>query len=173
LPESLQIAFEKKIGCAVLEGYGLTEASPVTHCNPVSGKRRLGSIGLPLPGTDVRIMDLATGQRQMGYGPDQAGELCVKGPQVMMGYLNQPEETARALRGGWLYTGDVAYMDERGWTFIKDRSKDLIKYKGFSVFPTEVENYLYAHPDVLEAAVVGLPDPESGEKIKAFIVLRP
>jgi len=173
LPENLQIAFEKKMGCPVLEGYGLTEASPVTHCNPVTGERRLGSIGLPLPGTDVKIMDLSTGQKQMGYGPEQAGELCVKGPQVMMGYHNQPEETARALRDGWLYTGDVAYMDERGWTFIKDRSRDLIKYKGFSVFPSEVENYLYSHPAVLEAAVVGLPNSESGEMVKAFVVLRP
>lgn len=173
LPEKVQMEFEKKIGCPVLEGYGLTEASPVTHCNIVDGVRRLGSIGLPFPNTDAKIMDLETGKKQMGLGPDEAGELCVKGPQVMMGYHNQPGETAHALRDGWLYTGDVAYMDERGWTFIKDRTKDLIKYKGFSVFPTEVENYLYAHPDILEAAVVGLPHPESGEMVKAFVVLKP
>jgi long-chain acyl-CoA synthetase len=118
-------------------------------------------------------MDLDTGEKQLGLGPDQVGELCVKGPQVMKGFFNRVEESARSLRDEWLYTGDVAYMDERGWTFIMDRARDLVKVKGYSVFPKEVEDYLFSHPDILEAAVVGLPDEKAGELLKAFVVLKP
>jgi len=177
LPREVQLTFEKKIGSLVVEGYGLTESSPVTHANPFVLKpgveRVMGSIGLPFPNTDVKIMDLETGNQQMPYGPEGVGELCVKGPQVMKGYYNRPEESARTLRDGWLYTGDIAYMDERGWTFIMDRAKDLVKFKGFSVFPKEVEDYMFSHPDILEVAVVGLPHPKVGEILKAFVVLKP
>ncbi len=177
LPREVQLTFEKKIGALVVEGYGLTESSPVTHANPFTLKpgveRVMGSIGLPFPNTDVKIMDLETGAQQMPYGPEGVGELCIKGPQVMKGYFNKPEESARTLRDGWLYTGDIAYMDERGWTFIMDRAKDLVKFKGFSVFPKEVEDYMFSHPDILEVAVVGLPHPKVGEILKAFVVLKP
>ena len=173
LPREVQLTFEKRFNCPVVEGYGLSEASPVTHCNPVWGERKLGSIGLALSNTDCKIMDIETGETQLGLGPDQVGELCVKGPQVMKGYLNRPEESARALRDGWLYTGDIAYMDETGWVFIMDRARDMVKIKGFSVFPKEVEDYMYSHPDILEVAVVGIPHPTLGEILKAYVVLQP
>ncbi|MBN1771333.1 MAG: AMP-binding protein, partial [Deltaproteobacteria bacterium] len=175
LPREVQLTFEKKFGALVVEGYGLSESSPVASANPFKlpeGKERvLGSIGLPFPNTDFRIVDLETGTKVLGFGDDQIGEICVKGPQVMKGYFNRPEESARALRDGWLYTGDVGCMNERGWTFIKDRARDLVKHKGYSVFPKEVEDYLYSHPDVLEAAVIGVPSAGAGEDLKAFVVL--
>lgn len=177
LPRDVQLKFEEKIGSRVVEGYGLSESSPVVTANPFvlpkGAERVMGSIGIPFPNTDCKIMDLETGGTQLGYGPDQVGELCVKGPQVMLGYLNRPDETARTLRDGWLYTGDIAYMNERGYIFIMDRAKDLVKYKGFSVFPKEVEDYMFSHPDILEVAVIGLPHPKVGEILKAFVVLQP
>jgi long-chain acyl-CoA synthetase len=109
----------------------------------------------------------------MPYGPEGVGELCVKGPQVMKGYHNRPEETAKIIRDGWLYTGDIAYMDAEGWTFIMDRIKDLVKHKGYSVFPKEIEEYMFSHPAILEVAVVGLPHAKVGEIVKAFVVLKP
>ncbi|OGP61658.1 MAG: hypothetical protein A2V65_04165 [Deltaproteobacteria bacterium RBG_13_49_15] len=176
LPRDVQVTFEKKFGTLVVEGYGLSESSPVTHANPFvlpEGRERvMGSIGLPFPNTDVRIMDLETGEKVLGLGEDQVGEICIKGPQVMKGYLNKPEETSKALRDGWLHTGDIGYMDKRGWTFIKDRARDLIKHKGYSVFPKEVEELLFSRSDILEAAVIGVPDPQVGEAIKAFVVLK-
>jgi long-chain acyl-CoA synthetase len=176
LPREVQVTFEKKFGALVVEGYGLSESSPVAHANPFvlpEGRERvMGSIGLPFPNTDVRIVDLETGEKVLGLGEDQIGEICVKGPQVMKGYFNKPEESAKALRDGWLHTGDVGYMDARGWTFIKDRARDLVKHKGYSVFPKEVEDYLFSHPDILEAAVIGVPDPKVGEALKAFVVLK-
>jgi long-chain acyl-CoA synthetase len=177
LPRDVQTTFEEKIGALVVEGYGLSESSPVATANPFvlpeGAERVMGSIGLPFPNTDLKIMDMETGETQMGFGPEELGELCVKGPQVMKGYLNQEEETAHTLRDGWLYTGDIAYMNERGWTFIMDRAKDLVKHKGYSVFPKEVEDYMFSHPDILEVAVVGLPHPKVGEILKAFVVLQP
>jgi long-chain acyl-CoA synthetase len=177
LPREVQLTFEKKFGALVVEGYGLSESSPVVHANPFvlpEGRERvMGSVGLPFPDTDVRITDLETGTKVLGPGEDQVGEICIKGPQIMKGYFNRPEESAHALRDGWLHTGDLGYMNERGWTFIKDRARDLVKCKGYSVFPKEVEDYLYSHPDVLEAAVIGLPDPKVGETLKAFVVLKP
>jgi long-chain acyl-CoA synthetase len=177
LAREVQETFERKFGALVVEGYGLSESSPVTHANPFhlpEGKERvMGSIGLPFPNTDVKIMDLETGEKEMPLGKEGVGELCVKGPQVMKGYHNQPEETARTLRDGWLYTGDIAYMDQRGWTFIMDRAKDMVKHKGYSVFPKEVEDYMFSHPDILEVAVIGLPHPKVGEILKAFVVLQP
>ncbi|HEV3117632.1 MAG TPA: AMP-binding protein [Gemmataceae bacterium] len=155
----------------IVEGYGLSEASPVTHVNPVSNDNHPGSIGLPLPDTDARIMDQATGLEEL---PDGAvGELVVRGPQVMKGYFKNSEETARALRGGWLYTGDLARRDRDGYFTIVDRKKDIIKTSGFLVYPAEVEEVLNKFPGVAEAAVIGVPDPERGENIMAIIVPRP
>jgi long-chain acyl-CoA synthetase len=177
LPRDIQLTFEKKFNCPIVEGYGLSESSPVTHANPFvlpeGSERVMGSIGLPIPNTDVKIMDLETGDTQMPLNKDGVGELCIKGPQVMKGYYNREDETARTLRDGWLYTGDIAYMDERGWTFIMDRAKDLVKHKGYSVFPKEVEDYMFSHPKILEVAVIGLPHPKVGEILKAFVVPQP
>lgn len=172
LPQEIQVKFEQITGAKLVEGYGLTEASPVTHANPLFGHRVIGTIGLPFPNTACKIMDMETGDRELGLGPDNVGELCIKGPQVMKGYFNRAEESAACLRDGWLYTGDIAYMDEDGYTHIMDRAKDMIKYKGWAVFPAEIEDYLYNHEAVLEVAIVGLPDQTAGEIIKAHIVLK-
>ncbi|PZN07901.1 MAG: long-chain fatty acid--CoA ligase [Bacillota bacterium] len=171
LPLEVQERFEASTGGQLVEGYGLTEASPVTHCNPPDENKRNGTIGLPLPDTDARIVDIETGTKVLG--PGEVGELCIRGPQVMKGYWNRPEETARALRDGWLYTGDLATMDEDGYFRIVDRKKEMIISGGYNVYPREVEEVLYEHPKVLEAAVIGVPDPYRGEIVKAFVVLRP
>jgi len=154
----------------IVEGYGLSEASPVTHCNPVFGRRKLGSIGLPFPDMEARIVDIETGEKEMPVG--ETGELVVKGPQVMKGYWNNPDETAHTLRGGWLHTGDIAKMDEEGYFFIVDRIKDMIKTVGENVYPREIEEVLFTHPKVKDVVVVGLPEEFKGEKIKAYIVLK-
>ncbi|HVH32004.1 MAG TPA: long-chain fatty acid--CoA ligase, partial [bacterium] len=169
LPREIQTRFETLTGGRLVEGYGQTEASPVTHANPLEGTRKTGSIGVPFPDTDARIVD-DTGERVLPSG--DVGELTIRGPQVMQGYWHQPEETAQALRGGWLFTGDMAKMDEDGFFYIVDRKKDLIISGGLNVYPREVDEVLYAHPAVLEAAVVGMPDPYKGEVVKAFVVLR-
>ena len=169
LPKDVQARFETLTGGRLVEGYGLTEASPVTHANPLEGTRKAGSIGIPFPDTDARIVD-DTGTQALP--PGEVGELTVRGPQVMQGYWHQPEETAQALRGGWLFTGDMAKMDEDGFFYIVDRKKDLIITGGLNVYPREVDEVLYAHPAVLEAAAVGMPDPYKGEVVKAFVVLR-
>jgi len=165
--------FVKRFGATIGEGYGLSEASPATHANPTwdPSLRKPGSIGIPLRGTDARIVDLETGTRVLG--PGEEGELCIKGPQVMLGYWNRPDETREALRDGWLYTGDIAKMDEDGYFYILDRKKDMIIVSGFNVYPREIEEVLYEHPAVMEAAVVGVPDPYKGAAPKAFVVLRP
>lgn len=171
LPVEVQTKFEQLAGGGrVLEGYGLTEAAPVTHTTPRKGQRKLGSIGVPIPDVDAKIVDLETGMRDLPVG--EAGELVVRGPNLMDGYYRRPDETALALRDGWLYTGDVARMDEDGYFFIVDRKKELIIVSGYNVYPREVEEALYAHPAVLEAAAIGIPHPERGEVVKAFIVLR-
>ncbi|HSR13845.1 MAG TPA: long-chain fatty acid--CoA ligase [Thermodesulfobacteriota bacterium] len=162
--------FEELTGAKISEGYGLTEASPVTHANPFFGKRKVGSIGLPRPDTDAKIVDLDTGDRQLP--PGEEGELCIRGPQVMKGYWNRPEETARSLRDGWLHTGDIAKMDEDGYFYIVDRKKDMIICGGYNVYPREVEEALYLNPKVLEACAVGVPDAYRGETVKAFVVLK-
>jgi long-chain acyl-CoA synthetase len=154
----------------LVEGYGLTEASPVTHSNPLSPANRPGTIGLPLADTEARIVDPITGDREMRHG--EPGELIVRGPQVMKGYFNNPQATAEALRDGWLYTGDLACRDRDGYFSIVDRKKDIIKTSGFLVFPAEVEEVLARFPDVAEAAVVGVPDAERGELIRALVVPR-
>ncbi len=171
LMREVQEQFERLTGARIVEGYGLSEASPVTHANPIFGNRKIGSIGLPWPDTEARIVDLETGEKVLPTG--ETGELVIRGPQVMKGYWNKPEETAQALRNGWLHTGDIAKMDEDGYFSIVDRIKDMIKTVGENVYPREVEEVLYMHPKVKEAVVVGLPHEEYlGEKIKAFIVLK-
>ncbi len=162
---------EKLPGLVVVQGYGLTEASPITHASPRSPElMRLDSIGLPVHNTEHKIVDIETGTQEMPQG--ERGELIVRGPQVMQGYWHAPEETARALRDGWLYTGDIAYIDSTGFVYIVDRKKEMIKYKGFGIAPAEIEGLLLEHPDVLEAAVIGIPDPEAGQLVKGFVILR-
>jgi long-chain acyl-CoA synthetase len=172
LPPEVQKKFMELTGGVLVEGYGLTEASPVTHANPLDATLetvKIGSIGLTWPDTEAKIMHEASG---VELPVDMVGELAIRGPQVMKGYWNDPEETAAVLKDGWLYTGDYAKRDEDGYFYIVDRKKDLIKYKGYSVFPREVEDVLYEHPAVKVAAVVGVPDEESGEMPKAFIILK-
>lgn len=171
LPVEVQSRFETITGGRLVEGYGLTEASPVTHANPIFGTRKAGSIGIPFPDTDARIVDLEGGMTTLGVG--EVGELIIRGPQIMQGYWNQPKETARVLRGGWLYTGDMAKVDDDGYFYIVDRKKEMIITGGLNVFPREVEEALYAHPSVLEAAAIGIPDTYKGEVVKAFVVLKP
>lgn len=168
LPVEVAQAFERLTGARLVEGYGLSEASPVTHTNPLFGQRKFGSIGLPLPDVDAQIVD----ESGRPLPPGEIGELIVYGPNVMKGYWNRPEETAQALRDGWLYTGDMAKMDEEGYFYIVDRKKDLIIVGGFNVFPREVEEVLFEHPKVKEAVVAGVPDPYHGEIVKAYVVLR-
>jgi long-chain acyl-CoA synthetase len=170
LPGEVSDEFERHSGGRLVEGYGLTEASPVTHANPIYGKRKVGTIGLPLPNTIARVADPDDVSRTMPVG--EPGELAVMGPQVMKGYWNRPEETDQVLRDGWLLTGDMATMDEEGYFAIVDRKKDLIIAGGYNVYPREVEEVLYEHPKVMEACVAGVPDPYLGEIVKAFIVLR-
>ncbi|MCL4442352.1 MAG: long-chain fatty acid--CoA ligase [Firmicutes bacterium] len=169
LPLEVQLKFQELTGGRLIEGYGLSETSPITHCNRLDSKAE-GSIGLPFPDTLCRIMDSETGETELPVG--EAGEICVKGPQVMKGYWNRPEESAKVLRDGWFYTGDIGHMDERGMTFILDRKKDMIIAGGYNIYPREVEEVLYEHPKVIEAAVAGVKDPYRGETVKAYIVLK-
>ena len=173
LPPEVQKKWLEVTGGVLVEGYGLTESSPCTHCNPLDRSMKtvkIGSIGLPWPDTDAKIMDIETGEKELGTG--EVGELVVKGPQVMKGYWKMPEETANVLRGEWLYTGDIGKMDEDGYYYITDRKKDLIKYKGYSVYPREIEDVLYEHPAIKLCAVVGKPDAIASEIPKAFVVLK-
>jgi long-chain acyl-CoA synthetase len=167
LPVEVQLTFEKLTGGRLVEGYGLTEASPVTHANPIWDHRKEGSIGLPWPDTEARIVDSETGE-EVPVG--EVGELVIRGPQVMQGYWNRPEATAETLRDGWLYTGDMARMDEDGYFYIVDRKKDIIIAGGFNIYPREVEDVLYSHRGIKEAVVVGVPDTYRGETVKAYIV---
>lgn len=167
LPVEVQQTFERLTGGRLVEGYGLTEASPVTHANPIWGERIEGSIGVPWPDTEARIVDSATGE-DLPVG--EVGELIIRGPQVMLGYWNRPDATAETLHDGWLFTGDMARMDDRGYFYIVDRKKDLIIAGGFNIYPREVEEVLYLHRGVKEAVVVGVPDEYRGETVKAYIV---
>lgn len=169
LEASVRTEFEKHGVGAIVEGYGLTEASPVTHANPAGAANRPGSIGKPLPDTEARLVDPDSGGE---VGEGQAGELVVRGPQIMKGYFNNPLATEAALKDGWLFTGDMARRDAEGYYTIVDRKRDIIKTSGFLVFPAEVEEVLRGYPDVAEAAVVGVPDHERGEVVKALIVPR-
>jgi long-chain acyl-CoA synthetase len=177
LPEEVQRKFQDLTGARLVEGYGLSEASPVTHANPIFGENRIGTIGVPWPDTEVKIMDADTGERELGVG--EPGELCIRGPQVMKGYWQMPTETANSLRvhpeGGrpWLHTGDVAVVDEDGYFKIVDRKKDMILGAGgYNIYPREVEEVLFEHPKVMEAAAAGVPIPDKGERVKVFVVLK-
>jgi long-chain acyl-CoA synthetase len=171
LPLEVAKRFEELTHGKLVEGYGLSETSPVTHVNPVEGERRAGSIGLPVPNTDQRVVDLETGSRVLPAG--EVGELAVRGPQVMLGYYHQPEETALVLQDGWFRTGDIARIDADGYAYIVDRKKDMINVSGMKVYPREVEEVLFQHPGVADAAVIGVPDAEHGEVVKAFVVRKP
>lgn len=163
--------FEALTGGSLFEGYGLSEAPTATHCNPLLGENRTGSIGLPLPDVEARIVSLDDGVTVLPAG--EIGEIVIQGPQVMKGYHNMPTETANTLRDGWLYTGDIAYMDKDGYFYIVDRKKELIKPGGFQVWPREVEEVIMEHPKVMEVGVAGVPDPYRGETVKAWVVLKP
>lgn len=170
LPVEVALRFGELTGGHLVEAYGLSEASPATHLNPLY-HARVGSIGVPAPNTDARIVDLETGEKELS--PREVGELVVRGDQVMSGYWQKSEETSVVLKDGWLYTGDIAYMDEDGYFYIVDRKKDMIITGGYNVYPRDVEEVLYAHPMVKEAVCVGIPDAYWGEKVKAYIVLKP
>jgi long-chain acyl-CoA synthetase len=170
MPVDIMARFEQRTGSKMLEGYGLSEASPVTHCNPLVGERKPGSIGMPYPDTDCRIVDLETGKEEVPFG--EAGELIIRGPQVMKGYWNRPEETEETLRDGWLYTGDIARMDGDGYFYIVDRKKEMAIIGGYNVYPREIDEVLFEHPKVAEAVSIGLPDNYLGEVIKSYVVLR-
>ncbi len=171
LPVEVQQKFQQLTGGRLVEGYGLSEATPVTHANPIHGDNRIGTIGLPFPSTQAKIVDTETGTRDLP--PNEVGELAVRGPQVMKGYWQMPTETANVLREGWLHTGDVARMDSDGYFQIVDRKKDMILGAGgFNIYPREVEEVLYQHPKVKECAAVGVPVPGKGERVKAFVVLK-
>lgn len=171
LPVEVIREFEEKTGAVIVEGYGLTESTPVTHVNPFAGgKRKVGSIGIPLPDTDCRIVDLDEGTSEVPVG--ESGELLLKGPQVMKGYWNMPDETAATLTDGWLHTGDIAKMDEEGYFYIVDRKKDMIISGGYNVYPRDIEEVFYEHPKVQEACSIGIPHPRRGESVKVFVVLK-
>jgi long-chain acyl-CoA synthetase len=170
LPAAVQDRFEAISGAKLVEGYGLTEASPVTHCNPVFGERRLGTIGLPLPNTVAAVVNAESFEF---LPPGEIGEIVVKGPQVMRGYWNRPDETAKQIRDGWLLTGDIGTMDADGYFRIVDRAKDLIIAGGFNIYPRDVEEVLFQHPNVQDACAVGVPDEYRGETVRAYVVPKP
>jgi long-chain acyl-CoA synthetase len=171
LPVDTMKRFEALTGGIIIEAFGLTETSPGTHVNPMFGARKPGTVGLPISDTDSRIVDMDDGVTEKGVGEE--GELIIKGPQVMQGYWNRPDETALVLKDGWLYTGDLAVADEQGYVSIVGRKKDMIVCGGYNVYPDEVDRVLTDHDDVLEAATIGIPDPRRGETVKSFVVRRP
>ncbi|GIV71160.1 long-chain fatty acid--CoA ligase [Caldilinea sp.] len=175
LPVEVAQKFDEITGGRLVEGFGMSESSPVTHANPIKGRVKYGSIGIPIPSTEAAIVSLEPDEsgHYKFFGIGEEGELVVRGPQVMKGYYNNPEETAKTIDAdGWLHTGDIARMDEDGYFYIVDRKKDLIIASGYNVVPREVEEVLFMHPKVMEAAVVGVPDPKRGETVKAFVVLK-
>ena len=171
LPVEVIKAFEEKTGAVIVEGYGLTETSPVTHINPFAGgKRKVGSIGLPISDTLCRIVDLETGNTDVPVG--ESGEVLIKGPQVMKGYRNMPDETAATITDEWLHTGDIGKMDDEGYFFIVDRKKDMIISGGFNVYPRDIEEVFFENPKIQEACAIGIPHPHRGEAVKVFVVLK-
>jgi len=171
LPMEVIRDFEKATGAVIVEGFGMTETTPATHINPFAGgARKVGSVGLPIPDTLARIVDLEDQVTDVPVG--ERGELIVKGPQVMLGYKNRPDETAKTLRDGWCYTGDIATMDEEGYFYIVDRKKDMIISGGLKVFPRDIDEVFYLHPKVQEACAIGIPHPVRGESVKVFVVLK-
>ncbi|UCD88990.1 MAG: long-chain fatty acid--CoA ligase [Desulfobacterales bacterium] len=171
LPLEVIRDFESKTGAVIVEGFGMTESSPVTHINPFAGgKRKVGSVGVPVTDTESRVVDITDGNTDVPVG--ETGELLVRGPQVMKGYWNKPEETAQTLTDGWLHTGDIGKMDEEGYFYIVDRKKDMILSGGYNVYPRDIEEVLYENPKVQEAAAIGVPHPTRGEVIKVFIAMK-
>jgi long-chain acyl-CoA synthetase len=162
--------FEKATGAQICEGYGLSETSPVATINPFGGKTKVGSIGLPIPDTELKIVDIDTGKKDMKVG--EPGEVLIKGPQVTQGYYNKPEETKNAVKGGWLFTGDIGTMDKDGYFYIVDRKKDMIIAGGYNIYPRDIDEVLFEHPKVVEACAIGVPDQYRGETVKAFVVLK-
>ncbi len=171
IPAAALERFQKLTGCKIIEGYGLTECSPITHLTPAQGKHKFGSIGMPLPGTESKIVDMEVGTLSVPQG--KVGELIIRGPQVMGGYYNRPDDTANTLRNGWLYTGDIAYMDEDGYFFIVDRKKDMVIVGGYNVYPREIDDVLLEHPKIQEAVAVAILHPTRGETLKAYVVPKP
>jgi long-chain acyl-CoA synthetase len=169
MPVALMQAFEKKFDTIIIEGDGPTECSPVTSVNPIDGVRKPGSIGLPIPGVEVKIFD----DNDVELATEEVGEIVVRGENVMLGYLNQPEATAEAMKSGWYHTGDLGKIDSDGYIYIVDRKKDMLLVSGFNVYPREVEEVLYTHPAVGDAAVIGAPDPIRGEEVVAVVMLKP
>ena len=170
LPLEVIRDFEAKTGAVIVEGFGMTESSPVTHINPFGGKRKVGSIGLPISDTEARIVDLSDGSQEMPVG--ESGELVVRGPQIMQGYWQRPDATAETLVDEWLHTGDIAKMDEDGYFYIVDRKKDMIISGGYNVYPRDIEEVLFEHSKIAEATAIGVPHPRRGEQVKVFIVLK-
>ncbi|MFW9937584.1 MAG: long-chain fatty acid--CoA ligase [Candidatus Thorarchaeota archaeon] len=172
MPPEVLKEFEERTGGIILEGYGMTESSPVTHTNPFIGKRKVGSVGMPIPDTEVRIVDISDYTKILPLG--EAGEIIIKGPQVMKGYWNKPEATEDQIKDRWLLTGDIGKMDEDGYFYIVDRKKDMINVSGFKVYPRELEDVLFEYEAIENAAVIGVPDPNipGSEKVKAYIVLK-
>ena len=170
LPVEIIRDFEEKTGAVIVEGFGMTESSPVTHINPFGGQRKVGSIGIPIPDTEARIVDLGDPGKEMPVG--ETGELVVRGPQVMQGYWQREDATAETLVDGWLHTGDIAMMDEEGYFYIVDRKKDMIISGGYNVYPRDIEEVLFEHPQIAEATAIGVPHPKRGEQVKAFVVLK-
>ena len=170
LPIEVLETFEKLTGSKIVEGFGLTETSPITHINPFDGKRKIGSIGVPVSSTECRVVDVSDGETDKAIGEE--GELIIKGPQVMQGYWNMPDETAGMIKNGWCYTGDLATVDEEGYFKIVGRKKDMIIAGGYNIYPDEIDNVLMTHPKVLEAATIGIPDAKRGETVKSFVVFK-
>jgi len=170
LPVEVIREFEELTGATIIEGYGLTESAPVTHVNPLLGKRKVGSIGLPISDTECRIVDLSDRETDLPAG--ESGELLIRGPQIMQGYWQRPEATAETLTEGWLHTGDIASMDEEGYFYIVDRKKDMIICGGYNVYPRDIEEVFFEHPQVSEATAIGVPHPKRGEQVKVFVVLK-
>jgi long-chain acyl-CoA synthetase len=170
LPVDVIGKMEKKTGAPLLEGYGMTEASPITHINPFEGMRKPGSVGIPIPSTRSQVVDVQDGLTPLP--PGEVGEIVFQGPQIMKGYLNMPEETAEVLRGGWMHSGDLGRMDEDGYFYIVDRLKDMICSGAYNVYPLEIERVYHEHPKVAEVAVIGVPHPTRAEQAKMIVVLK-
>jgi long-chain acyl-CoA synthetase len=172
MPPEVLKEFEERTGGKVIEGYGMTETSPVTHSNPIAGERKIGSVGMPIPDTEVKLVDIEDYTKIVPLG--EAGEIMIKGPQVMKGYWNKPEETVNQLKGEWVLTGDIGKMDEDGYFYIVDRKKDMINVSGFKVYPRELEDVLFEHEAIENVAIIGIPDPDlrGSEKVKAYVVLK-
>ena len=171
LPDDVMQKFEKLTGSKIVEGFGMSETSPVATVNPLNGKRKIGSVGVPVADTDAKVVDIDTGTTEVA--PGEEGELIIRGPQVMKGYWNRPDETANAIKDGWMHTGDLATVDDEGYFRIVGRKKDMINCSGLKVFPDEVDGVLMAHDEILEAATIGVPDEKRGETVKSFVVRQP